>query len=194
MEKLQNDAKLLDYFVPHIILTWSFEVVIQSHWKKKSLRHSYLPYVLAAHSMSGLEAIRWAQKYPEEVEAIIGLDPAIPDSYEEMPLPSEPVKIAAALFARSGMIRLVPSIADSSAAIQSGELSEEDMETYRSVFYRRTATSNMLDEMDRVRENAEKVAQSRIPIDIPMYFFISGGKEIVLANWRDNANGLRRPT
>lgn len=32
------------------------------------------PYVLCAHSMSGFEAELWAQMYPEEVEAIIGLD------------------------------------------------------------------------------------------------------------------------
>ena len=30
----------------------------------------------------------------------------------------------------------------------------------------------------------KKVGQSGIPIDIPMYFFISDGKEIGLANWR----------
>ena len=34
------------------------------------------PYLLAPHSMSGLEAIRWKQTYPEEVAAIIGLDMA----------------------------------------------------------------------------------------------------------------------
>ena len=32
------------------------------------------PYVLCAHSLSGLEAELWAQMYPDEVEAIIGLD------------------------------------------------------------------------------------------------------------------------
>lgn len=32
------------------------------------------PYVLCAHSLSGFEAELWAEKYPEEVEAIIGLD------------------------------------------------------------------------------------------------------------------------
>ena len=35
------------------------------------------------HSMSGLEAIRWRQKYPEDVEAIIGLDMATPQTYKE---------------------------------------------------------------------------------------------------------------
>ena len=32
------------------------------------------PFILCPHSLSGFEAILWAQKYPEEVEAIVGLD------------------------------------------------------------------------------------------------------------------------
>ena len=33
-----------------------------------------VPYILCPHSLSGLEATLWAQKYPDEVEAIVGLD------------------------------------------------------------------------------------------------------------------------
>lgn len=40
------------------------------------------PYILCPHSLSGLEAILWAQKYPEEVEGIIGLDITLPDSFD----------------------------------------------------------------------------------------------------------------
>ncbi len=40
------------------------------------------PYVLCPHSASGLEAIRWAQLYPDEVEAIIGLDMAVPEQFD----------------------------------------------------------------------------------------------------------------
>ena len=29
------------------------------------------PYILCPHSMSGIEALYWAQQYPEEIEAII---------------------------------------------------------------------------------------------------------------------------
>ena len=32
------------------------------------------PYVLCPHSMSGIEALYWAQQYPDEVESIVGLD------------------------------------------------------------------------------------------------------------------------
>ena len=40
-------------------------------------------YILCPHSMSGIEALYWAQQYPEEVFAIIGLDMAVPKSYQD---------------------------------------------------------------------------------------------------------------
>ena len=40
------------------------------------------PFILCSHSYSGLEAIYWAQNYPGEIEAIIGLDMAVPRSYD----------------------------------------------------------------------------------------------------------------
>ena len=39
------------------------------------------PFILLPHSLSGLEAIRWKQTYPEEIKAIIGLDMAVPAQY-----------------------------------------------------------------------------------------------------------------
>lgn len=101
------------------------------------------PYVLAAHSMSGLEAIYWAQRYPHEVEAIIGLDPAIPESYQEMEIPASFVQSIAGFAARAGLLRLFPAVANHSAAIESGYLSHEDEDTYRDIFYQRTLTANM---------------------------------------------------
>jgi pimeloyl-ACP methyl ester carboxylesterase len=161
------------------------DVVLEESRTALQLAGVQPPFVLAAHSMSGLEAIRWTQKYPEEVKAIIGLDPAIPTIYEVLPLPSLPSILAAKFFARTGMIRLIPSIANSSAAIESGYLSAEDTTTYRSLFYRRTLTSNMLEEVKKVQANAEKVGQAGIPIEVPMYFFISDGNEIGIPNWRE---------
>lgn len=42
------------------------------------------PFVLFPHSMSGLEALYWAQLYPNEVKAIVGLDMATPLYYENV--------------------------------------------------------------------------------------------------------------
>lgn len=39
------------------------------------------PYILMPHSMSGIEALRWAQLYPDNVSAIIGIDMCTPLTY-----------------------------------------------------------------------------------------------------------------
>ena len=39
------------------------------------------PYILMPHSMSGIEALRWIQMYPDNVEAIIGNDMCTPLTY-----------------------------------------------------------------------------------------------------------------
>ena len=60
---------------------------------RESLKLSMIeaPYILVPHSASGLEAIYWAQKYPNEVKAIIGLDSAIPAIYDNFKTPPAPV-------------------------------------------------------------------------------------------------------
>lgn len=55
------------------------------------------PYVLLPHSLSGLEALYWAQTYPEEVEAIIGLDAAFPEYYDHAKFPMRLIRAMAFL-------------------------------------------------------------------------------------------------
>ncbi len=130
------------------------------------------PYVLCPHSMSGLEALYWARKYPDEVSAIIGLDMAVPEYYDTMNI-NIPLMRMAGWAAHVGITRLVPGISDSDA-IQYGTLSENEKEIYRAVFFSRTATVTMLNEMKRVKENAEKVDSMGVP-QLPMLLFLSDG-------------------
>lgn len=39
------------------------------------------PYILMPHSISGIEAMYWAQKYPKEIKAIIAMDIGLPQQY-----------------------------------------------------------------------------------------------------------------
>ena len=130
------------------------------------------PYVLCPHSMSGLEALYWAQKYPDEVSAIIGLDMAVPEYYDSMTI-NIPLMRAAGWAAHLGVTRFIPGISDSDAA-QHGTLSESEKEIYRAVFFSRTATVTMLNEMERVKENAKKVDSLGVP-QLPMLLFLSDG-------------------
>lgn len=142
------------------------------------------PYVLCPHSMSGLEALYWAQKYPEEVEAIIGLDMAVPAYYDEMHI-SMPITKLGQYGAALGITRWIPGLAESDA-IKAGTLSEEEKEIYRAVFYQRTATITMIDEVKAVKDNAKTVKENGVP-QVPVLLFISngsGGTGFTEETWR----------
>ena len=136
------------------------------------------PYVLFPHSMAGIEAIHWANTYPEEVLTVIGLDPLVPEYHlqtEESPSLSRPLTF----LARSGLMRNQPNVCrDNVAAIRAGHLSDEQAEIACTLFFRRTFTQDMWNEADALAGNAELVAaQDRSAV--AFHAFISGeGEEL----------------
>ena len=130
------------------------------------------PYVLCPHSMSGIEALYWAQKYPDEIEAIIGLDMAVPEYYENMKINLALMKLGQ-YAADLGITRLIPTLAESDA-IKHGTLTNDEKNRYRAIFYNRTVTVTMINEAKSVKDNARIVAQNGVP-QVPMLLFISDG-------------------
>ncbi len=142
------------------------------------------PYVLCPHSMSGLEALYWAQTYPEEVAAIVGLDMAVPGYYDEMRISLSAMRLGRALI-DLGIARLIPGLAGGDASAH-GTLTEDEQAVYRALFYRRTASAPMLAEARAVRENARTVAAGGVPA-VPMLLFLSNGTGtgFETARWRE---------
>ena len=130
------------------------------------------PYVLCSHSMSGIEALYWAQEYPDEIESIIGLDMAVPEYYENMKI-NLPLMKLGQYAADLGITRLIPTLAESDA-IKHGTLTNDEKNRYRAIFYNRTATVTMINEAKSVKDNARIVAQNGVP-QVPMLLFISDG-------------------
>lgn len=130
------------------------------------------PYILCPHSMSGIEALYWAQRYAEEVEAIIGLDMAVPKAYEDYKINMSMLKISQ-FAARVGIIRILPGVSESDA-IKYGNLSDNEKDLYRAVFYEKTTTTTMLNEVESIKENAEIVQANGVP-QVPMLLFVSNG-------------------
>lgn len=143
------------------------------------------PYVLLPHSMSGLEALYWAKKYPHEVSAIIGLDTCTPESIALLP-PFRSVQLNFMyLISRLGLPRYIPD-ADVSTYLplmQYEGFSEEDKTQYRIMLYRSSFTKEMLNELHHLKQNAETVSSSGIPHATAMLFFISNDQESIAPGW-----------
>lgn len=148
------------------------------------------PYILCPHSMSGIEALYWAQQFPDEVAAVIGLDMSVPAAYEEMQI-REPLLRLLQFASAAGITRMIPGLSESDAS-QHGTLSESEKDIYRAVFYRRTMTSDMINEALCVKDNAEQVAQGGLP-DVPYLLFCSdgsGGTGFTQEEWRTIQSGF----
>ena len=142
------------------------------------------PYILCPHSMSGIEALYWVQQYPNEVDAIIGLDMAVPQYYDTMDI-NIPIMKLGEYAAGLGITRLLPGLSESDA-IKHGTLTDEEKDIYRAVFYSRTATVSMIEEAKAIKENARLVSLGEVS-QVPMLLFISdgsGGTGFSMETWR----------
>lgn len=134
------------------------------------------PYVLMPHSMSALEAIYWAKHYPKEVKAIIGLDMAVPDSYNEN---NNNTKI---IFMRTmtffGMQR-IPAF----FYINDTGLSEDEIEQNRYLVYKNSLNTDVYAECEKVYENAKQVKKLGAP-NVPILMFTTNlGNSAGWKNW-----------
>lgn len=142
------------------------------------------PYILFPHSMSGIEALYWAEKYPDEVKAIVGLDMATPEAYEELNTPM-PLIYIGNLAAKTGIFRWIPH-ADESEAVQYGNLTAQEKDTAQALFHQRTSTRNMTEEVKEIKNNADKVNDEKLD-ELPMLLFASNGENTGFDPevWRD---------
>lgn len=128
------------------------------------------PYVLCPHSMSGLEALYWAQQYPEEVEAIVGLDMAVPEAYKNFKN-NVFMNAASQLNAKTGIIRLLPLLNELDC-VKHGTLTEEEKKIVHALLYKNFSNKTTINELKYISENAKIVGAGEIP-QVPMLLFIS---------------------
>jgi len=145
---------------------------------RAALRHAGIagPFIPAAHSLSGLEAIYWAQKYPNEISAIIGLDMSVPQAYDELELPK-----SMSLMIRLGHLFSKPTAAlmvRNHPAIKNNILDEKERKAMQYIASKQLLSKNMVDEFDYVKENARKVSEGKCP-QVPVLCFLSTDKSIL---------------
>ena len=96
---------------------------------------------------------------------------AVPEAYENFKINNFMLYIAS-FASNTGITRFFPSLVNDSASIKYGTLTQEEKDLYRAIFYRRTLTKSMLNEVKQIKGNAKKVKENAVP-NVPMLFFIS---------------------
>ena len=151
------------------------------------------PFILCPHSMSGLEAILWAQNYPDEVEAIVGLDMSVPQgySYDELKTTDDNSLNILLVLRESGILRL--TLSDNSLP---ETYTEEDKKIYRALACVKPGNKTVENEKLHIAGAIDMINSGTKP-DVPMLMFISdgsGGTGMDTDTWRkyqrEYASGL----
>ena len=127
------------------------------------------PFIILSHSMASLESLAWQEKYPDEVKALIGLDWALPSSYEDLK-DNQALLTVAYWSSKIGLLRYFPE----SFYIKNPTLTETERQQYKLLAYKQLMSQAMFHESQTVKENAKKVP-SNINPKIPALLMVSNG-------------------
>ena len=128
-------------------------------------------FIILSHSMASLESLAWQEKYPDEVKALIGLDWALPSSYEDLK-ENQGLLTVAYWSSKIGLLRYFPE----SFYIKNPTLTESERQQYKLLAYKQLMSQAMLHESRMVKENAKKVPSSINP-KIPTLLLVSNGQD-----------------
>lgn len=142
------------------------------------------PYILCPHSYSGLETVYWAQTFPDEVEAIAGLDMAVPGAYDHFG--EKEIKSSAPSYfwyrvaREAGILRFLVK-----GAIPDG-YSDEEINSYMALVCSRFCNKTVSREGDYIIHDRTVIESMKMP-DIPTLLIISDGT--IEEGWREYAEG-----
>lgn len=152
---------------------------------REALRKAGLepPYVLAAHSYSGFETIYWANTFPDEVSAVLGMDMGVPELAVRQSEEITEEKRLKQLDIQSGLLKkiakggflakLIKNKTENVSGLMTGdELTDGEKQVYRRLFYKNIANREYYEESRLMTENAKKAADTGA-LKCPCCFFIS---------------------
>lgn len=138
------------------------------------------PYILCPHSYSGLEAIYWAQNFPDEIEAIAGLDMAVPqayESYDDRTVSTVNARNAANnLLNKAGLVRLF------AGGTLNGRFDENESKIVNALVCKNYGNGTAGNEVNYTTSDIAVIGKKPVP-DVPVLLIISDGT--VTDGWID---------
>ena len=145
-----------------------------------------LPVVLAAHSMGFLEALYWTQHYPGEVSALVGIDPATPDSYRDFDMEKAAKQITN--LSQKPLLRKIAAARYCRQLFRQLEIPPERRSDLHAKALRNFAGPVWAAESEALADNLAAIAAAPLPRSIPTLFFLSNGKGTSMSSalWRQH--------
>ncbi|MGK9146488.1 alpha/beta hydrolase [Plantibacter flavus] len=131
-------------------------------------------YVLMGHSIAGIYALDYVERYRDEVTAFVGIDSSVPGQPGmDADLPVDALRVAKTL----GITRLVTALGpDPYADLPYSETMREQLGM---ISLRNTSSATYSDEMSRIQANFADAADKVFPPDLPVLLFVQADNPTV---------------
>ncbi|RAW12951.1 alpha/beta fold hydrolase [Paenibacillus taichungensis] len=124
-------------------------------------------YTLMGHSISGIYGLDYVNKYPNEVNAFVGIDSSVPtQGGNDGPFPTETYK----LLKKSGFYRLLMKLAPDQ--LIAPDVDDDTREQIRMLSLKNTFNPNNLSEGENFGPNFKAAEDLTFPKDLPVIFFL----------------------
>ncbi|OAX48956.1 MULTISPECIES: alpha/beta hydrolase [unclassified Paenibacillus] len=124
-------------------------------------------YTLMGHSISGIYGLDYVNKYPNEVNAFVGIDSSVPtQGGNDDPFPTDVYK----LLKKSGFYRLLMKLAPDQLIAPA--VDDETREQIRMLSLKNTFNPNNLSEGENFGPNFKAAEGLTFPKDLPVIFFL----------------------
>lgn len=135
------------------------------------------PYILMPHSISGIYCMQYMNMYPQEVEAMIGIDSSVPNQakYDENKKISKGLYNIVRFMDITGLSRLFhqSGIEFVRQMESSGSYSEEEIRIVTEMMNRRSITKAQYSENRNFMDNCKSLYDIKYPDNIPILFLLS---------------------
>ncbi|WP_435744972.1 alpha/beta fold hydrolase [Microbacterium sp. PMB16] len=136
-------------------------------------------YILMGHSIAGIYGIEFAERYPAEITAFVGIDSSLPGQ----PSTDAALPIGLLVTARNlGLMRIITSMNDGGYVPPT--YSAEDREQMGMFTNRNTLAPSYVDAMSRLGDIFHEAEGKRFPEDLPLLLFVQKHNETV-PEWLD---------
>lgn len=135
------------------------------------------PYILMPHSISGIYSLQYTLLYPNEVEAVIGIDSSVPNQtkYVEEESISAALPLIGKFFDLTGITRISMNASNPyfKDMLKGGYYSESDILLEREAASRNTASNAVVNERNCFVENTKNLYDVKYPENMPVLNIIS---------------------
>jgi pimeloyl-ACP methyl ester carboxylesterase len=133
------------------------------------------PYILMPHSVSGIYSLYYANKYPNEISAVVGIDASVPAEYSDRSKSGVNYGYLDTIEEFTGLVRIATKVEPSLGKIQApeGTYTEDEQKLYRLMLCWRYHNKTMVNEGNNGVANYGATVNMKFPETIPVLYLLS---------------------